>query len=123
MCIHKRSDGTCNKHSSGGALWWCVGLKCPDYAASKADSFRNMTDEELADFICENNVKSLCDIVCGDNCKAFAKKDKSPQRACREIVAVWLRKGSTKGRCDPEREGYEAEWCGYVFGGDKDATD
>lgn len=116
MCIHKRGDGTCIRHSSGGALWWCVGMRCPDYVVSKVDSFRNMTDSELADFICENNVRSLCEIVCGDDCKAFAKEGKSPRTACREVVMEWLRKGSTRKLFNPPREEYEAEWCGYMGG-------
>lgn len=107
MCIHKNSDGTCHKHSSGGALWFCVGLKCPDYEMSNADQFRNMTDAELAAFIASNNVKSLCDIVCGDKCKAVARNGVAPWVACRETVAKWLKRRA-------RTEASPAEWAGAL---------
>ena len=113
MCIHKNSDGTCRKHSSGGALWFCVGLKCPDHETSKADQFRNMTDAELAAFIASNNVKSLCEIVCGDQCGAFAQKGKSPRVACRETVFGRLKQSAKIKEASP------AEWAGVLERTDK----
>ena len=116
MCIYKGKNGTCKRHSSGGALWQCVGLKCPDYVASKGEMFHNMADVEMADFISRNCLKTLCEIVCGDECKAHTEDASEPRVACRKIVLAWLRNSAEEQSSNPQMDEYTAEWCEYVFG-------
>lgn len=58
---------------------------------TNAQKIRSMTDEELADYMCEHSIEDICYIVCGRNCKAMATFDKTSHQVCREIVADWLK--------------------------------
>ena len=57
---------------------------------TRADKIRAMSDEELAAKISHQCISSLCDIVCGGECKAFATLNKTSQQRCVEIVLDWL---------------------------------
>lgn len=58
---------------------------------SNADRIRAMSDEELAEWVGNNSISTLCDIVCGGECKAFATLDKTSDQVCKEIVLKWLK--------------------------------
>lgn len=90
MCVHMNNDGSCSKRSVRGHLWLCIGEKCPDYVMTMADRFRSMKNEEMAVYIAANNIKSVCDLVCGEKCPAVMQENKTPQSACREAVAKRL---------------------------------
>ena len=47
------SDGMCKKFSDDKATSWCVEGPCSDQMPSNADRIRSMTDEELAEFLCD----------------------------------------------------------------------
>ena len=58
---------------------------------TNADRIRAMTDEEIAEWVCENGaIKTPCDIICGGDCKALATFDKSSMDVCKKIVMKWL---------------------------------
>lgn len=58
---------------------------------TNADRIRAMSDEEIAEWVCENGaIKTPCDIICGGDCEAFATFDKSSMDVCKEIVMKWL---------------------------------
>lgn len=58
---------------------------------TNADRIRAMTDEEIAEWVCENGaIKTPCDIICGGDCNAVATLKKSGDAACKEIVMKWL---------------------------------
>ena len=54
------------------------------------DRIRSTSDEELAVKISHQSISSLCDIVCGRDCKAFPTLNKTSQKRCVEIVLDWL---------------------------------
>ena len=58
---------------------------------TNADRIRAMSDEELAAKISHQCISSLCDIVCGGDCKAVATLNKTSQQRCVEIVLDWLK--------------------------------
>lgn len=57
---------------------------------TNADRIRAMSDEELANEMCNVPIRSICDIVCYGQCNAFATADKSSGDMCKEIVLAWL---------------------------------
>lgn len=57
---------------------------------TNADRIRAMSDKELAVKISNQSISSLCDIVCGRDCKAFPTLNKTSQQRCVEIVLDWL---------------------------------
>lgn len=117
MCVHMNNDGSCSKRSVRGHLWLCIGDKCPDYVMSRADRFRSMTDQQLAAYIAGNNIKSICDIVCGDKCRAVMQKNLAPHVACREAVEKMLRQPVHR------KEATAEEWAQAVERlGEKDGT-
>ena len=59
---------------------------------TNADRIRAMSDEELASKISHQCISSLCDIVCGGDCKAFATLNKTSHQRCVEIVLDWLKR-------------------------------
>lgn len=61
---------------------------------TNADRIRSMSDEELAVKISHQSISSLCDIVCGRDCKAFPILNKTSQQRCVEIVLDWLKQPS-----------------------------
>lgn len=60
------------------------------YVMTRADRIRSMGDEELAVKISHQTISSVCDIVCGRDCKAFATLNKTSRQRCVEIVLDWL---------------------------------
>lgn len=93
----------------GTGIWngRCVGTKevdpCPGYDnceqykpyyISNADRIRAMSDEELAAKISRRCIRTLCDIVCGEDCKAFETLNKTSQQRYVEIVLDWLKQPS-----------------------------
>ena len=59
-------------------------------APTNADRIRDMSDEEIAEYVCRNSINTLCDIICGGECNAIATLKKSGDWACKEIVMKWL---------------------------------
>lgn len=53
-CVYCTEDGYCEKYSDEEVTSWCVQSPCKDETPSNADRIRNMTDEELADWLIMN---------------------------------------------------------------------
>ena len=47
------NDGMCKKFSDDKVTSWCVDGPCGDQMPSNADKIRAMSDEELAEFLCD----------------------------------------------------------------------
>lgn len=62
----------------------------PYKAQTNADRIRAMSDEELSVAISRRCINTLCDIVCGGDCKAIATLNKMSQQRCTDIVLGWL---------------------------------
>lgn len=65
-----------------------------DKPKTNADRIRSMSDEELAAKISRRCIRTLCDIVCGEDCKAFETLNKTSQQRYVEIVLDWLKQPS-----------------------------
>ena len=50
-CVYFEKDGKCRKFSDNTAISYCVMGPCPEQKLSNADRIRDMSDEELAEFI------------------------------------------------------------------------
>ena len=50
-CVNCTEDGYCKKYSDEEVKSWCVQSPCEYERPSNADRIRNMTDEELAEWI------------------------------------------------------------------------
>lgn len=55
------------------------------------DRIRAMTDEELVEFLFEYGAYTVCDLVCGGGCKAFASLKETSDEKCRRIILEKLR--------------------------------
>lgn len=58
---------------------------------TNADRIRSMTDEELVEFLYEYGAYTVCDLVCGGGCKAFASLKETSDEKCRRIILEKLR--------------------------------
>ena len=56
------------------------------------DRIRSMSDEEIAAWLANNAVDTPCEIICGNECRAFKKKKKTSEEACDDIIKEWLKK-------------------------------
>lgn len=92
-CVY-HENGKCKKFSDDEAISFCVFGPCKYETPSNADRIRAMSDEELAVKISHQSISSLCDIVCGRDCKAFPTLNKTSQQRCVEIVLDWLKQPS-----------------------------
>ena len=61
-CIYFEKDGKCRKFSDDTAISYCVMGPCSEQKLSNADRIRSMSDEELAEFLAEEQYR-LADIV------------------------------------------------------------
>jgi hypothetical protein len=52
-CVYCTEDGYCKKYSDEEVTSWCVQSPCKDEKPSNADRIRSMTDEELAEWLCD----------------------------------------------------------------------
>lgn len=52
-CVYCTEDGYCKKYSDEEVTSWCVQSPCKDEKPSNADRIRAMTDEELAEWLCD----------------------------------------------------------------------
>ena len=57
-CVYCTEDGYCKKYSDDEVTSWCVQGPCKDEKPSNADRIRSMTDEELAAFLLDIDVKA-----------------------------------------------------------------
>ena len=73
-CIYFEKDGKCRKFSDNTAISYCVMGPCPEQKLSNADRIRDMSDEELAEFISRIEIgdfgpqvygKTFCDMCKG----------------------------------------------------------
>lgn len=64
---------------------------------TNADRIRAMSDEEMAEWVRDRSVDSLCEIVCGGVCTAFDTLDKTSDQFCKEIVLKWLQQPADLG--------------------------
>ena len=58
---------------------------------TNGDRIRSMTDEELVEFLFEYGAYTVCDLVCGGGCKAFASLKETSDEKCRRIILEKLR--------------------------------
>ena len=79
-----------NKKCSIGECEQSEGCSVYIPVITNADRIRAMSDEELAAKISRLCIRTLCDIVCGEDCKAFETLNKTSQQRCMEIVLDWL---------------------------------
>ena len=56
-CVHFEKDGKCRKFSDDTAISYCVMGPCPEQKLSNADRIRSMSDEELAEFLAEEQYR------------------------------------------------------------------
>lgn len=61
-CIYFEKDGKCRKFSDDTAISYCVMGPCSEQKLSNADRIRSMSDEELAEFLAEEQYR-IADIV------------------------------------------------------------
>lgn len=57
-----------------------------------AGRFAQMTDDELADYICDDTKLQFCERICGNNCTALPTTEMTAREHCRRIVLDWLKK-------------------------------
>ena len=83
-CVYFEKDGKCRKFSDNTAISYCVMGPCPEQKLSNADRIRDMSDEELAEFISRIEIgdfgpqvygKTFCDMCKGqyecDDCRLW----------------------------------------------------
>lgn len=58
-CVYY-ADGKCKKYGGDGVVSYCVLGPCSDERKSNADRIRNMTDEELANWIINIDTDHPC---------------------------------------------------------------
>ena len=56
-CIYFEKNGKCRKFSDENTTSYCVMGPCPEQTPSNADRIRAMTDEELAEFLAEEQYR------------------------------------------------------------------
>ena len=90
-CKFKHGDLCCNI-AADKYLEECVtdGCECA-VPMTNLQVMQSLTEEEIAEWVCDNGaVNTLCDIVCGGDCNAYATLGKSSMDVCKEIVMEWL---------------------------------
>lgn len=56
-CIYFEKDGKCRKFSDDTVISYCVMGPCSEQKLSNADRIRDMSDEELAEFLAEEQFR------------------------------------------------------------------
>ena len=56
-CIYFEKDGKCRKFSDDTVISYCVMGPCSEQKLSNADRIRDMSDEELAEFLAEEQYR------------------------------------------------------------------
>ena len=56
-CVYFEKDGKCRKFSDDTAISYCVMGPCSEQKLSNADRIRSMSDEELAEFLAEEQYR------------------------------------------------------------------
>ena len=84
--ISKWSDyiagrGRCNECNGTGEI---------EVPFTIGDRIRSMSDEEIAAWLANNAVDTPCEIICGDECRAFTTLEKTSEEACNDIIKEWL---------------------------------
>ena len=83
-CVYFEKDGKCRKFSDDTVISYCVMGPCPEQKLSNADHIRDMSDEELSEFISRIEIgdfgqqvygKTFCDMCKGqyecDDCRLW----------------------------------------------------
>ena len=83
-CVYFEKDGKCRKFSDDTVISYCVMGPCSEQKLSNADRIRDMSDEELAEFISRIEIgdfgpqvyrKTFCDMCKGqyecDDCRLW----------------------------------------------------
>lgn len=65
-------------------------VEAPFVRTTRGDRIRNMSNKEIAEFISNFPVDSLCDVICSSNCKAMPTAEKTSDEVCKEIIQKWL---------------------------------
>lgn len=60
-------------------------------APTKAEAIRAMTDEELAGAMAENAILSICEVVCGADCRARDGLNGTSREHCEKILLEYLK--------------------------------
>ena len=56
-CVYFEKNGKCRKFSDDTVISYCVMGPCPEQKLSNADRIRDMSDEELAEFLAEEQYR------------------------------------------------------------------
>lgn len=84
MCVYKTDDGKCKKFSDGKITSYCVESPCEYEKLSNYDRIRNMSVEELTEFILENKIVAMENAVAQMGL-AFECSQSSIERCRKEI--------------------------------------
>lgn len=80
MILHTVDELENTVVTNGDDLRYCAGC------------FSQMTDTELADYICDDTKLQFCERICGNNCTALPTTEITAREHCRRIVLDWLKK-------------------------------
>lgn len=70
----------------------CNGTGEIEVPFTRGDRIRSMSDEEIVGWVGTHGIDTICELICGRECKAIATLDKTSEEVCQEIVKDWLSK-------------------------------
>lgn len=96
LCVNKYPNVECincgEKHYNFVAKNYPSYLDCPKKTTSNTtyNKIKNISIENMAEFISNNATNSFCDLICNGECKAFATLNKPADDICKKIIINWL---------------------------------
>lgn len=57
---------------------------------SHGELIRSSSDDDIAEWVSEYGPYSFCDVICGEQCTAFATLDQTAKEVCIDKVIKWL---------------------------------
>ena len=61
-----------------------------DYPTTNYDKIKNMSINEMAEFISNNATNNFCDLICNGECRALGTLNKPADEVCKKIIMHWL---------------------------------
>lgn len=92
-CVYFEKDRKCRKFSDDTVISYCVMGPCPEQKLSNADRIRDMSDEELSEFISRIEIGDFGQQVYG---KTFCDMCKG-QYECDDCRLWWLQQPAEEG--------------------------
>lgn len=67
-------------------------LDCPKKTKSNTNynKIKNMSIENMAEFISNNATNNFCDLICNGECRALGTLNKPADEVCKKIITHWL---------------------------------